>query len=529
MSDDTPSGFLQVLEDNDTLATTTWTILWAIVWLRITYLISVTWQFTTDDAYISLRYARNMADGHGLVFNPGDGAVEGYSNFLFVLVGAGSVELGLDPILVFKVLGVVAVVATLVVVYRLARQWLPPLAAMIAPLLATAHPGLALWSVSGLETSVYVAATAGTVLLAVHCLTLEDEANKSRWYLGLGLATFFLSLIRPEGPIVGVMVFLAIAWRARVRGKATDQRPRDTDAGRGLLLFIASFAIPLVVYFAWRLYYFGHVLPNSVRCKALYEGDPFELIRDFITSWKWMLAAALLIPLRRWGAHLLMLLGIPAAYIGILYGADPLVGYNDRHFLAAFALLTVPAAIGIANVVHIPFGNWLSGRALGLAAFAASLTFVGPTNLAAGHSLSEWVAFYETRTTAREKASHWLNEHLEPGEAYLIPDAGLVPYRTPNPVIDAYCLNSKAFHNSPVNGDYANYVDWVLEKSPKAIVVISKQSDQLVPWDRYGFQPRLLEHPYFRKTYTARTSLGVTGGDYHFWVFTRNGSGSNSS
>ena len=36
-----------------------------------------TYAFVTDDAYISFRYARNWAQGAGLVFNPGDAPVEG--------------------------------------------------------------------------------------------------------------------------------------------------------------------------------------------------------------------------------------------------------------------------------------------------------------------------------------------------------------------------------------------------------------------------------------------------------------------
>jgi hypothetical protein len=37
-------------------------------------------RFTVDDAFISLQYARNLVEGHGLVFNLGK-RVEGYSNF----------------------------------------------------------------------------------------------------------------------------------------------------------------------------------------------------------------------------------------------------------------------------------------------------------------------------------------------------------------------------------------------------------------------------------------------------------------
>ena len=43
-----------------------------------------------DDAMISMRYARNLANGHGLVWNPGEEAVQGYTNLGLTLVMAGA-------------------------------------------------------------------------------------------------------------------------------------------------------------------------------------------------------------------------------------------------------------------------------------------------------------------------------------------------------------------------------------------------------------------------------------------------------
>jgi len=42
---------------------------------------------TVDDAFISFRYAHNLVQGHGLVFNPGE-RVEGYTNFLLCVIRA---------------------------------------------------------------------------------------------------------------------------------------------------------------------------------------------------------------------------------------------------------------------------------------------------------------------------------------------------------------------------------------------------------------------------------------------------------
>ena len=55
-------------------------MLFCLPWLALlVWLASLAW-FMTDDAFISFRYVRNLLEGHGLVFNPGE-RVEGYSNF----------------------------------------------------------------------------------------------------------------------------------------------------------------------------------------------------------------------------------------------------------------------------------------------------------------------------------------------------------------------------------------------------------------------------------------------------------------
>ena len=56
-------------------------------WICLSLLISVASSYgicTQDDAFISFRYAKNLSEGTGLVYNAGE-YVEGYSNFLWTL------------------------------------------------------------------------------------------------------------------------------------------------------------------------------------------------------------------------------------------------------------------------------------------------------------------------------------------------------------------------------------------------------------------------------------------------------------
>lgn len=46
--------------------------------------VSMHWGYTVDDAYITYRYSRSLADGLGLTFNPGEWT-KGYSSTLYAL------------------------------------------------------------------------------------------------------------------------------------------------------------------------------------------------------------------------------------------------------------------------------------------------------------------------------------------------------------------------------------------------------------------------------------------------------------
>src|SRR5262245_49032609 len=57
-----------------------WVMLAAVVAFGVYRAAEAAW--LADDAFISFRYARNWAEGQGLVWNPGE-RVEGYTNFLW--------------------------------------------------------------------------------------------------------------------------------------------------------------------------------------------------------------------------------------------------------------------------------------------------------------------------------------------------------------------------------------------------------------------------------------------------------------
>ncbi|MBD3371304.1 MAG: hypothetical protein GF403_01155 [Candidatus Coatesbacteria bacterium] len=78
---------------------------------------------SVDDTYIFLRYADNWLSGHGPVYNPGE-RVEGYTSPLWLLLLTGLTGLGLPGPVAVKLLTGASGIATLILIWLLARRLL---------------------------------------------------------------------------------------------------------------------------------------------------------------------------------------------------------------------------------------------------------------------------------------------------------------------------------------------------------------------------------------------------------------------
>ena len=215
--------------------------------------------YAVDDAYISFRYARNLLDGHGLVFNPGD-RIEGYSNFLWVLAMAPFMRAGGNPALWAQLIAVACSVATLILVdHALTRMFSVQDRALrlFALLLLSGSGYFAGWSISGLETNAF----ALLLLAAWVRLLVEALAPTPRWPLS-ALLLVVLALLRPEGVFLALGAVIARVWVRR-------RRLGRVESWRRLAVFALIVCVALMAYELWRCGYYGpHWLSNSVRAKV---------------------------------------------------------------------------------------------------------------------------------------------------------------------------------------------------------------------------------------------------------------------
>ena len=318
-------------------------------WLALLgWLSSVAW-FLCDDAFISFRYTRNLLEGHGLVFNPGE-YVEGYTNFLWILELAAIWGIfGLRPEHAAPWLSVAYTVATIAAmlwwVARLPSLQNRGLVGWMALGLLCSSATFAVWtSGGGLETRQFTF----FIVAAVVCLSLYANSRA-----GLLTASFSLAaaeLTRPEGLLLAACCF---AWFA-VQRLATE-RKISAPLIRDMLLLVAPFVVLVAAHFLFRYSYYGEWLPNTYYAKHVrpwYEsGFRYLTAAALETGLYLLLPLALLARRSRWQTHRDGSFALPllcvAAHMAYLLpiGGDH---FEFRPLDFYWPLLAVPAADGIA-------------------------------------------------------------------------------------------------------------------------------------------------------------------------------------
>jgi hypothetical protein len=235
-----------------------------------------------DDAYITFRYARNLADGLGLVYNPGEWVLGTTAPLWAVVLGAGY-RLGLTDLawLATVVSGLCDAASAALLVYLARRMGWAPLGAALVGMAWALNPMSIGFASGGMETSLFV-------LLALAALTLTAKSNSVTAAALCGVAT----LVRPEG---GLLAMVVIGWTLLSHRRRT-------------LLAVVAAGVPIGIAGLALLTRYGSPLPNSVAAKQV----------AYLPAWPLENAAALLVQagLPGWSTYLLA--ALPNAAAGLL-------------------------------------------------------------------------------------------------------------------------------------------------------------------------------------------------------------------
>jgi len=361
-----------------------------------------------DDAYITYRYARNLATGHGLVFNPGE-ATDSASSWLYTLLLALGYRLGIHDLRALSLglgLAGAAVTGAVVMLACLARtnRWWLSLGLAAA---TGCHGFIAGWAVSGMETLFFTA----LVALAVYRLFVLRTLG---WTESLLVSACVLT--RLEGLLLAAAFAVLALARALAGDAVASQRRRVAMQAGAVALAFAVFLL-----FKWRSY--GTLLPHAFELKritSLYAPDPNALFRLWLALAPCLLllggAGLLHVSRDLHGAVFVSYCALSAASLALGPSAD--WARYSVHMLPVAAILgCIPLSILWQHVPVLAIAALIS---LGLDARGAFQEIQNSNQMGQGHA------------KCRETVGRYIESNLSPGSWVVSSDIGAIAYAAPS-------------------------------------------------------------------------------------------------
>jgi hypothetical protein len=422
------------------------------------------WQLPLDDSYIHLVFARSLAAGAGLAFNPGELVAGTTAPLWTALLGLLSALPG-SIFLWAKLAGAAAQAGTVLLVYTIARRLdLSPARAAVAAGLVAACDWLVWSSVSGMEVNLFVLLMLGGIdrHLAERATAQRGGSRTPLSFLYFGLA----ALARPEGLLLPILAAADRLLRPAMRTPqpASSAAPAEPEGAfrlvrptrgtvreilAGLLLAILVVAPVAAVFHQIS----GSFFPTTVAAKS--SGPPGLLpnLRLLSTiagilfaSQPWMTLLALggvVESVRRLGGAkdrgvllALWTLALPLASAMLSSGKDLAVGNFGRYF---FPLLPCVVLLGSLALAPLSFSRLrtiaVGGLRVPLGALLLVLLFAPACfSLAAG--LGRYLTSCANVRDSNVALAHWLAPRLPPGAVLAVNDVGAFKYYLPNRVLD---------------------------------------------------------------------------------------------
>jgi len=405
-----------------------------------------------DDAWIHFQFARNLARGDGLSFNPGQPTSGSTAPLWTFLLAAVYLAGGRFPI-AGEVLSAVCYLATLAATYALGkrvtgRRWAAWLAGVVV-----AVNGRMVWAgLSALEICLF--ATLSLVAIGMHLTDRNARHYRLRTAALFGMA----ALSRPEGYLLFALAIADCIW-----SYLSQHETRNTKHVLRITYSVSLFAAIVAPYLIFSLMTSGHLLPNTYHAKATFSLLPDREFRDFlgVGATYLILDNPLLLPFFLFGlilltrhAPLLSLwcMGLPLAYAFLrasLYQHGrylmPLIPCNA--VVAAWGLLEAeklarrrgwwrwPAPPAPAGHPPRERGGLRGGHTRPLAALASLLIIIGTA-----WRLPELASLYarnvEDINRMHVALGTWVKENTPPDAVLALNDIGAIAYISERPVID---------------------------------------------------------------------------------------------
>lgn len=314
----------------------------ALTALALLFLFPAAWEFPMDDTYIHFVYAQNLAETGRIAFNDADEIGVGSTSLTWVALLAGAYRLGIPFHISAKLFGLLSLIACGLLLYRLTLPRFGERMALAFALLVAASGHLLWFSLSGMETTLFLA-------LGLLALLLYGQR---RW-AWLGLVLGLLALTRPDGLALAAAVGLIELWqhRADILGG-----PRRWQAFRGLALTALVTLLVCGPWFGYLLARTGHLLPTSAVGKQTTSLLGIQMIVSRSPELAFLTELPALIYVGTWVMYLLMFVlgGMALPGPGLPVGAEVGNAAYAVSYLGMLGWLSIVAPVLVSFIRGLP-------------------------------------------------------------------------------------------------------------------------------------------------------------------------------
>ncbi|MDP3934681.1 MAG: hypothetical protein Q8Q46_00425 [Candidatus Giovannonibacteria bacterium] len=440
-------------------------------------------RFTVDDAYITFRYAENLALHGELNWNVGENPVEGYTGVALPVILAGFIKLGVSPISASRWIGIFSFWLGWLMLFLIAKKLkLPKVGLGGILILYATTPILFTHSFSGMETMLFAA----TALSAIYFLI----SGADNWFLA---ALLSVGLVRPEGAALAVFFILAAGF--------VKYRYYPDEFRAFIKSFIFVYFFPALIYFFWRWNYYGQLLPNTFYAKSV-AGFQLGVAADIFRFIRFYLALPVLAGLFLWSAETDWLkekikkdywnwrfLAPMAA--GLLFCAVVFLVLSRAHLIANFSTrFYVPFLavlwVGLILIWHLGLSaterlkieqparyQFIVFMFIALVSYQALFQIV---------KLKDEIRFASQQIILQEEEHNLIGKTLKnilpPTESVIVyMDAGAIPYFSKLRAVDFGALNDETLARNKLSS--AQRLDYFFSQNPGAVAISSVNAERL--------------------------------------------------
>lgn len=429
-----------------------------------------------DDPFITYRYAHNLANGVGFVYNPGEQVLSTTTPFFTLLLALLS-PFWADLPRLANLIGALSLSLGGILLWDLAHSWEEPVVGWVSLLL---YPTFSLLVTTlGSETPLYLA-----LCLAAFAFYARRRYNWTAVFSALAVLT------RPDGvlvPAILVCDYLLRAGLPRLPGwnesYSFHRNASQKWPVQAVLLFL-GLLLPWAL-FAW--VYFGSPLPATLAAKqsqgAMLMSQRFasgfwSMAQGYAARWYFWIAAALALAGILYGAWRARRWALFLSWNVLYFTAYTILGVSRYYWYYAplvpgFIILIGLGAAAVSRLQRFDLQNNRSTRPASILAALLVLAFIAGQ----ADDLLSLQNHMDRRPVIYRAVGEWLAANTPPGATVAALEVGIIGYYAQRPMVDfAGLIQPDIAVRLTPHTTYADAADWAVSHYRPDYLVLQEET-----------------------------------------------------